>query len=100
MSHWIESFALVEAASSRPILTCRDPNWSLEEAQWSGSSVVKLSVRKYPGNHNPSQFDIEADCATSLARVQGGPPIPFTQVEATLEVLLRQSPGVSSSNLP
>lgn len=93
MSHWIESFALVEATSGRPLIACQDPNWSLDEAVWHGPSVVKLSVRKYPGDHTPSQYEIEADCATLLARVQGGPPVPFTQVERSLELLWRQSPS-------
>jgi hypothetical protein len=93
MSHWIESFVLIESTTRRPLIAFTDPNWSLDEARWLSSSVVRLTVRKYPGDHTPSQFTIEADCGSSLARVQDGTQIPFAQVETKLEWLLRHPPN-------
>lgn len=93
MSHWIESFTLVEAGSGRSLIAFKDSNWSLDEARWLSSSAVRFSVRKYPGDHSPPQFDVEADCATALARVQGGPEIPFADVEKALDALYHQAPN-------
>jgi hypothetical protein len=93
MSHWIESFALVDVASGRSLIAFKDSNWSLEQALWLSSSVVRFSVRKYPGDHTPSEFEVEADCATLLAHVQGGAEIPFSEIEPTLDALYRRSPS-------
>lgn len=90
MSHWIESFTLVEAASGEIVLRLRDTDWSLDTAQWLGDSLVKMKLRKYPGDHTPPSFEVQVDCEARTAQVAGEPEmpvVPLRKLEHTLERL-------------
>lgn len=87
MSHWIESFTLVDAATGRIVWHLEDPNWSLDEAKWTSDSVVAVGIRKYPGDHSPSSFEVTIDCDALTAAVMGGPAMPLDKAEPHLELL-------------
>jgi hypothetical protein len=90
MSHWIESFTLVDAATGRIVWHMDDPNWSLDQAKWISDSVVEVSIRKYPGDHTPPSFEVTIDCDARTAAVMGGPPMPLDRAELHLEQLYRR----------
>ena len=93
MSLWIESFTLVEAATRAPVMLLQDDNWSVDSAEWLGDSVVKMRLRKYPGNHTPSQVEVSVDCEGRTAEVQGGVRMPLAQLEHTLDRTLSWRKG-------
>ncbi len=82
MSHWIESPELLDSISGTPILRFQDPNWSLDHAEWLSESIVKLQLRKYPGDHTPSSFAVTIDCEKQTTQVQDPTAIPLEKVEA------------------
>lgn len=87
MSHWIESFTLVDAATGTIVWRMDDPNWSLDDAKWISDSVVEISTRKYPGDHSPPSFEVTIDCDARTATVMGGPSMPLHRAEPCLERL-------------
>lgn len=93
MSHWIDSFALCEVASGAVVFSPADSNWSLDGASWLGESTVLLSLRRYPGDHSPSIFEVTVDCDARTAELKGRPAIPLPALDSALEELYRGSPG-------
>ncbi len=91
MSLWIESFALVEAATGSTLFAPRDSNWSLDGAEWPGDAVVTMRLRKYPGDHVPSSFDVKLDCDARTAEVEGGEAVPLGKLEDALEAMYRRA---------
>ena len=91
MSHWIESFTLVETALGSLVFRIHDSNWSLDKAQWLDESRVRMELRKYPGDHTPASFQVLIDCEAKRAEVMGKPAIPLQNLEQALEKLYRES---------
>ena len=87
MSHWIESFTLVEAEGGAALFRPKDSNWSLDSAEWTSDSLVKMQLRKYPGDHKPSSFEVVIDCESQTARAHGGDSIPLRELDEALECL-------------
>ncbi|BCM91476.1 hypothetical protein IAD21_03349 [Abditibacteriota bacterium] len=89
MSLWIESPALLKADTNQTIFTFKNSNWSLDSADWLDTERVKMSLRRYPGDHNPSSFEVELNCLTFQATIDGQ-TFDFAALEKHLEVLYRQ----------
>jgi hypothetical protein len=84
MSLWIEWPTLVNANSGQILLRFSDSLWSLDVAEWLSDSLVRMTLRHYPGKHVPPQFEVVADCVSLTATIQGGAEIPFAEVESAL----------------
>jgi len=84
-SHWVESPRIVEVAGGRVVFAFRDSHWSLDECRWLEATVVEWALRKYPGNHTPSQIVARIDCAGRTAGVGAEPQGPLDSLEATLD---------------
>jgi hypothetical protein len=93
MSLWIESFTLAEAASGEVVYRPGDSNWSLDSADWLSDSRVKMDLRKYPGDHTPSSFEVVIDCETKTAEIAGSgkPPVPLRELESALRDFMAAS---------
>ena len=85
MSHWIETPQLLDTHTNQRLIAFEDSNWSLDRADWQSNSVVKLSFRKYPGNHKPSIVDAIVDCQHDRATVEGTEVEGLVNLEAALE---------------
>ena len=85
MSLWIESPRLVRAATGETVLEFRDENWSLDGATWTNDITAELTLRKYPGAHQPSDFKVVINCDSEQASIYGAPPIPFQNLESALD---------------
>lgn len=90
MSLWIESPALLKAKNDEVIFTFDNPNWSLDSAEWLNEEHVKMTLRRYPGDHTPSSFEVEVDCDAKQATV-GRDAIPLDALEKHLESLCQPS---------
>ncbi|MDB6154341.1 MAG: hypothetical protein JWL90_2794 [Chthoniobacteraceae bacterium] len=87
MSLWIESPELIEVGVAAPLLRFRDSNWSLDRAVWLNESVVTMQVRRYPGDHTPSQFEFGIDAEKRLAAIGSAQAVPLSDLESMLETL-------------
>ena len=84
MSHDIFTPCIVAAGTGESLLEFPDSNWSLDGHQWQGDSVVRLVLRKYPGNHLPAEPMCTVDLTVRSATLDDGAVIarrivPFVQ---------------------
>ena len=91
MSLWIESFSLVEAATGSAVFSPHDSSWSLDAAAWTSDTVVTMRLRKYPGDHTPSSFEVRLDCDARAVKVEGGAAVPLGELEDALEATYRRA---------
>jgi hypothetical protein len=82
-SHWLEVPTIVDRSDGSTLWTVTDDKWSLDSASWEGNAV-KMTLRKYPGNHTPGDLEVLVDCDTRTARL-GETPVSFTALEQALE---------------
>lgn len=91
MSHWIEVPELIDSSSGKSLWRLSDSNWSLDSAQWLSQTTVQVSLRKYPGNYNPSSLQAVIDLVNSTASLMEAPAIPISDLEAAMDASLTRS---------
>ena len=94
MSHWIEPPELIDTVSGRTLLAFVDTTWSLAVATWRSDTEVAMTLRKYPGDHAPSFFEVLIDCEKGTA-VVGSEACNLASLEQVLAracVRSRQTP--------
>jgi hypothetical protein len=91
MSLWIQTPEIIDLQLQDTILEFRDPHWSLNTAEWIGNTDVKVTLRKYPGNHIPVELAIMIECRNRLAILPDGKHIALTALEEQLDLLLQWS---------
>ena len=64
-THWLHVPSLRDVQTGVTILALGE-QWSLDESAWQSDSVVTLTLRKYPGNHSPSDVVAIADLEQRL----------------------------------
>ena len=84
-SLWIESPAIYDARSEEIILKFQSEMWSLDKAEWKTGEVVDLTLRKYPGNHTPSQLLAAVNCQRQTAELRPLPAVSLAELERLLE---------------
>jgi len=92
MSHEIDTPTLTDCQSGEVLVSFRDTNWSLDAADWLSDSVVKLTLRKYPGAHIPAQLAVVVDCLSKIADIGGTSVSVLAQLEQKLDQLLSPIP--------
>jgi hypothetical protein len=85
MSLWIETPTVLDKATGETLLSFKDSNWSLDSARWLSDSVVELTLRKYPGNHLPTNVIATLDCANRNAKIGETVVKSLAEVEPALE---------------
>lgn len=100
MSHWIETAELIETRTEEALFGFADSNWSLDNAVWEGPTVVRMTVRKYPGNHLPPDFTVVLDCETKAVSVDGVAIAKPHLVESYLDELVRKGRQRPKGYLP
>jgi hypothetical protein len=93
MSLWIECPELIDSRSGQSVWRTSDSDWSLDSAEWLDNSTVKVSLRKYPGNYQPSSLQAIIDCEKMTASLMGAPAIPLKELEAAMDASLTRVPG-------
>lgn len=88
MSLWVQTPEIVDLQSQAIILAFRDDRWSLEKSEWIDNTTVRLMLRKYPGNHIPSEIAITIECQHRLAILPDGKRVALTTLEEQLDLLL------------
>lgn len=87
MSLWIETPQIVDTSTGCEVIEFKNPHWSLESASWQTDSLVRLKLRKYPGDHFPLYFDASVDCEKQCGTVAAAEVSSLAEFEATLEKL-------------
>jgi hypothetical protein len=85
MSLWIETPTLLDKSTGETLLAFKDSNWSLDAAHWLSDSTVKLTLRKFPGNHLPVNIIATLDCARRTARIGEKEFQSLAEVETALD---------------
>ena len=85
-SHWLEVPTIFGRPGDSIVWTVADDRWSLDRAAWSGECVT-LTLRKYPGNHLPSDLEATIDCVARQARL-GESTVTLESLEPALEKAL------------
>jgi len=88
MSHWIETPKILDTKTGFLVFSFADGSWSLDRATWTSANVVQLLLRKYPGNHTPTDVTCEIDCLARTASI-GGTAAPLAELERRLDALLQ-----------
>jgi len=89
MSLWVETPTLVDTQTGRTLIGFKNTNWSLDDAAWLSEEVVKMTLRKYPGDHEPPQFEAIVDCEKETATI-GTVASGLAGLEAALEKIRRK----------
>lgn len=89
-SLWVQTPEIVALQLQDTILKFRDPYWSLNNAEWIGNKNVKLTLRKYPGNHIPAELMVTIDCKNRLVTLPDGQQVALTALEDQLDLLLQR----------
>lgn len=89
-SLWVESPEIWDTLTDTLVLRFDDGNWSLDHCHWQTPTLAQLTLRKYPGNHVPAQVLALVDCVSRTAALPQS-QVPFEQMEAVLDSLLRWS---------
>lgn len=84
MSHTIQTPRLLERESGRSLFDFSTSLWSLDNARWLDEVQVQLSLRRYPGDHSPSVFEVLIDCERKFASLDGQ-SIALSELEKYLE---------------
>ena len=85
-SHWLEVPTIVDRSDGSTVWTVADDKWSLDQAVREGD-VVTMTLRKYPGNHLPSDLAASVDCIARTARL-GETAMPLAGLEPALDAAL------------
>jgi len=88
MSHDILT-PVVTTRAGEALITFGESGWSLDAHRWLSESVVRLTLRKYPGNHLPAEIVCTADLAAGSATLADGAVIPLAGLDAALDSRLR-----------
>jgi hypothetical protein len=88
-THWIELPRLLDKQTGETLFAFEDSHWSMDEAQWLGESLVRFTLRKYPGNHKPGELIATIDCAARTAKIGEVDAGSLQELEAGLDGALR-----------
>ena len=75
----------ISTTTGETLVGFEDSNWSLDAHQWQSDSVVRLTLRKYPGNHVPGELTCTADLAVRAATFADGTVVSLSELELALE---------------
>ena len=90
-SRWVESPEIWDTVADALVLRFADDKWSLDHCHWQNNSLAQLTLRKFPGNHMPTQLLVLVDCTSQLAALPSQAQLPFPQLEAALDGVLHWS---------
>lgn len=91
-THWVLSPHIVDCESGRILFRFSASAWSAENSAWENDEVVRINLRKYPGDQPRASLVVRLNCAQGTSGLAGGPVVAFEALEALLEeALLRAS---------
>lgn len=89
MSHWIERPILIDLETGQVLVSLADTSWSADQVRWVEDGVVELTMRRYPGDHEPATVVARLSAREAIATVGDGPPRPVAELEPLLDAAIR-----------
>jgi hypothetical protein len=83
-TQWVYCPEIIDLSTGQTIFRFQDRNWSLDQDEWETLSVVRFTLRKWPGNHQPVALTAAIDCFTRLCDVMGT-QVTLDSLESELE---------------
>lgn len=83
-SLWVYSPSIWDVELDYHLLSFEDKRWSVDTSSWLSETTVRLSLRKFPGNHRPEQLSVEVDCLGFTATVPRAATTPLADLETVL----------------
>jgi hypothetical protein len=91
-SLWVHSPSIWDADQECRVFVFDHEAWSVESNVWLGETIVRLLLRKFPGNHYPDHLWAEIDCVALTAVVLANAAFPPTSTPLIyLEKTLNQA---------
>jgi len=91
-SQWVYRPRIVSLNSGKLIWSPSDGMWSLDGATWEADSVVRLTLRKFPGDQRPPFVQATVDCESGAAFVEGTVECSISSLEQQIERVLASRP--------
>ncbi len=85
MSLWVSSPTLLDLTTREELLRFRAPEWSLDSADWTDAASVRLQLRRYPGDHDPTSFGVVIDCTRRTASLDAAAELALADLERALD---------------
>lgn len=82
---WVSSPEIFDLAAGQPVFRFQNENWSLDQDEWESDSRVRLTLRKYPGNHLPGNLTVGVDCANGVAYPPNAAAVSLDRLEEVLD---------------
>ena len=84
-THWVLTPGIKDKQTGEMVFDFENTQWSLDEGEWRGDSLLKLTLRKYPGNHQPADVIALIDCEKRTGAVGNEGQGPLDDLEARLD---------------
>jgi hypothetical protein len=88
-THWVHWPKLLDTRTNEVLFAPND-NWSVDPPTpaWIGPSLLRLVMRKYPGNHEPAQLEVLVDCEARSFELSSGGKGDLSELEARMDSAL------------
>src|SRR5450830_400272 len=87
-SQWVLSPQLWDMQRDAALFVFKEQRWSVDADHWLSDTKVRLSLRKFLGNHRPESIKVEIDCLSLQATILPATNTTLTELEAVLERML------------
>ena len=87
-THWVCPPEIVDTHTDRTFFKFASESWSAERSAWESDSLVRLTLRKYPGNQPRNTLVVRIDCIHGTGDIEGGARVALDALEAALEKAL------------
>lgn len=84
-SLWVYSPSIWDVELGFRLFSFEDEDWSVDTSIWISATTVRLSLRKFPGNHRPENLTVEIDCMTLKATILPSKNATLEDLEAALD---------------
>jgi hypothetical protein len=87
-THWVLSPQLVDTESGHVLFKLTASVWSAESSTWESDVLVRIELRKYPGNQPRPSLAVRLNCAQETGSLDSDGAAPFEALEALLDAAL------------
>jgi len=82
---WVESPIICDTKSGETLFQFASEMWSLDKIDWLADALAQLALRKYPGNHSPTQLIVVIDCRNRTAEFKSHQALSLQELEKVME---------------
>lgn len=87
-THWVCPPEIVDTYTGATFFKFESESWSTDRSAWESDSLVRLTLRKYPGDQPRNTLVVRIDCIHGTGDIEGGARVALDALEAALEKAL------------